>query len=181
VKDAGGTGKSLSGKKFLKAEKVTTKCLETGKELDLGFVGNIIDVDTEGIKQALNKEILPVIPPLAIDNEGNTYNINADIAACQIAKALKARKLVFLSDVPGILRDQNNEESVISTITVDEVDDLIKRNIISGGMAPKIKSAEEALLAGTNKVHIIDGRIKHSLMLEIFTDRGIGTEIVKKR
>jgi len=181
VKDAGGTGKSLSGKKFLKAEKVTTKCLETGKELDLGFVGNIIDVDTEGIKQALNKDILPVIPPLAIDNEGNTYNINADIAACQIAKALKARKLVFLSDVPGILRDQNDEESVISTITVDEVDDLIKRNIISGGMAPKIKSAEEALLAGTNKVHIIDGRIKHSLMLEIFTDRGIGTEIVKKR
>ena len=181
VKDAGGTGKSLSGKKFLKAEKVTTKCLETGKELDLGFVGNIIDVDTEGIKQALNEDILPVIPPLAIDNEGNTYNINADIAACQIAKALKARKLVFLSDVPGILRDQNDEESVISTITVDEVDDLIKRNIISGGMAPKIKSAEDALLAGTNKVHIIDGRIKHSLMLEIFTDRGIGTEIVKKR
>jgi acetylglutamate kinase len=83
--------------------------------------------------------------------------------------------------VPGILRDQNDEESVISTITVDEVDDLIKRNVISGGMAPKIKSAEEALLAGTNKVHIIDGRIKHSLMLEIFTDRGIGTEIVAHR
>jgi acetylglutamate kinase len=181
VKDAGGSGKSLSGKKFLKAEKVTTKCLETGKELDLGFVGNITDVDTEGIKKALNEDILPVIPPLAIDNEGNTYNINADIAACQIAKALKARKLVFLSDVPGILGDQNDEESVISTITVDEVDDLIKRNVISGGMAPKIKSAEEALLAGTNKVHIIDGRIKHSLMLEIFTDRGIGTEIVAHR
>jgi len=181
VKDAGGTGKSLSGKHFLKAKKVTTKCMNTGKELDLGFVGSIVDVDTRKISEALNEDILPVIPPLAIDNEGSTKNINADIAACQIAKALKARKLVFLSDVPGILRDQNDENSVISTITVDEVDDLIKRNIISGGMAPKIKSAEEALLAGTNKVHIIDGRIKHSLMLEIFTDRGIGTEIVKHR
>ena len=181
VQEAGGKGRQLSGKKFLVAEKVTTQCIESGKELDLGFVGNIVNVDTKQILKALEEEVLPVIPPLAIDSEGNTYNINADIAACQIAKALKARKLVFLSDVPGILRDQEDESSVISTITVDEVDDLIKRNIISGGMAPKIKSAEEALLAGTNKVHIIDGRIKHSLMLEIFTDRGIGTEIVKER
>ncbi len=181
VQEAGGKGEQISGKNFLKAEKVTTKCIETGNELDLGFVGNIVDVDTKQILEALKNDVLPVVPPLAIDNEGNTYNINADIAACQIAKALKARKLVFLSDVPGILRDQKDEESVISTITVDEVDELIKRNIISGGMAPKIKSAEDALLAGTNKVHIIDGRIKHSLMLEIFTDRGIGTEIVKHR
>jgi acetylglutamate kinase len=118
---------------------------------------------------------------LAIDEEGQTYNINADIAACQIAKALKARKLVFLSDVPGILRDPEDEGSVISTITVDEVEGLIERGIISGGMAPKIKSAEEALRAGTNKVHIIDGRVKHSLMLEIFTDSGVGTQIVKNR
>ena len=181
VQEAGGKGRQLSGKKFLTAEKVTTKCMESGKELDLGFVGNIVNVETTQIMEALEKDTLPVIPPLAIDGEGNTYNINADIAACQIAKALKARKLVFLSDVPGILRDQKDENSVISTITVDEVDDLIKRNIISGGMAPKIKSAEEALLAGTNKVHIIDARIKHSLMLEIFTDKGIGTEIVKSR
>ena len=181
VNDAGGKGKPLSGKNFLKAAKATTQCSETGEELDLGYVGKIIDVDTRPIMKALEEEILPIIPPLAIDENKHPYNINADIAACQIAKALKARKLVFLSDVPGILRDQDDEDSVISTITVDEVDGLIERGVISGGMAPKIKSAEEALRAGTNKVHIIDGRIKHSLMLEIFTDRGIGTEIVKQR
>ncbi len=181
VQDAGGKGRQLSGKKFLTAKKATTQCSDSGKELDLGFVGSIVDVNTKQIFEALEEDVLPIIPPLAIDNKGNTYNINADIAACQIAKALKARKLVFLSDVPGILRDRDDENSVISTITIDEVDELINRKIISGGMAPKIKSAEDALLAGTNKVHIIDGRIKHSLMLEIFTDRGIGTEIVKQR
>lgn len=181
VHEAGGKGASISGKNFLKAEKAKTQCQDTGKDLDLGFVGEVVHVDTSPILKTLEGEVLPVIPPLAIDDNGQTYNINADIAACQIAKALKARKLVFLSDVPGILRDSEDEESVISTITVDEVDELIERGIISGGMAPKIKSAEEALRAGTNKVHIIDGRIKHSLLLEIFTDRGVGTEIVKQR
>ncbi len=181
VHDAGGKGIALSGKGFLKAEKTTTKCQDSGKDLDLGFVGHVVHVDTSPILHAMNEDVLPVIPPLAMDEDGQTYNINADIAACQIAKALKARKLVFLSDVPGILRDPEDEESVISTLTVDEVDGLIDRGIIGGGMAPKIKSAEEALRAGTNKVHIIDGRIKHSLMLEIFTDSGVGTEIVKMR
>ena len=181
VHDAGGKGTSISGKNFLKAAKAKTHCQDTGKELDLGFVGEVVHVDTAPTLKALSENVLPIIPPLAIDEEGQTYNINADIAACQIAKALKARKLVFLSDVPGILRDPEDEGSVISTITVDEVEGLIKRGIISGGMAPKIKSAEEALRAGTNKVHIIDGRVQHSLMLEIFTDNGVGTQIVKNR
>ena len=181
VEEAGGKSVPLSGKAFLKAEKITTKCDETGKELDLGFVGKVVDVNIEQIMKALENNLLPIIPPLALDEAGQVFNINADIAACQIAKALQARKLLFLSDVPGILRDKDDESSVISTITVDEVDNLISRGIISGGMAPKIKSAEDALRSGTNKVHIIDGRIKHSLMLEIFTDSGIGTEIIKKR
>lgn len=179
IVESGGKGTPISGKKFLKAKKMNTSCMQTGQELDLGFVGDIYEVNTEEILASLAKELVPVIPPLAIDENGNILNINADIAACKIAQALKARKLVFLSDVPGILRTPGDETSIISTITVKEVDSLIKKGIISGGMAPKIKSAEEALLAGTNKVHIIDGRIQHSLMLEIFTDKGIGTEIIK--
>ncbi len=179
INDSGGKGTPISGKKFLKAEKMSTSCPDTGKEIDLGFVGNILDVDSTEIHEALDKNLVPVIPPLAKENDKNTLNINADIAACKIAKALKARKLVFLSDVPGILQDPSDESSIISSITVKEVDSLISRGIISGGMAPKIKSAEEALLAGTNKVHIIDGRVKHSLLLEIFTDSGIGTQIIK--
>lgn len=180
IADSGGKGIPISGKEFMKAEKMSTSCPETGEEIDLGFVGNVFQVDTSKIHEALNKKLVPVIPPLAIMDEQHTMNVNADIAACKIAQALKARKLVFLSDVPGILKDPEVESSIISTITVEEVDSLIKDGIISGGMAPKIKSAEEALLAGTNKVHIIDGRVQHSLLLEIFTDSGVGTQIIKK-
>jgi acetylglutamate kinase len=181
VSDAGGDGVPLSGKTFLKASKTTTLDADTGESLDLGFVGRIVDVDTSRMREALDSGAIPVIPPLGVDDAGQTYNINADIAACEIAMAVGARKLVFLSDVPGILRDPDDEESIIPTVTVDEVDSLIEHNVITGGMAPKIKSAEAALRSGVNKVHIIDGRIKHSLMLEIFTDTGVGTEIVRQR
>lgn len=181
VSAAGGKGMTLSGKEFLKASKTTTRDPKTGSALDLGFVGEIVDIDVSPILDALSSGALPVIPPLAVDEDGQVYNINADIAACEIAMALNARKLVFLSDVPGILRDAEDEESIIPTVTVDEVDSLIEHNVITGGMAPKIKSAEAALRSGVNKVHIIDGRIKHSLMLEIFTDTGVGTEIVCDR
>ena len=181
VKEAGGKGKTMSGKTFLKAARATTKCSETGKEIDLGYVGDVVKVNQTQIIDALDSGVLPVIAPLALDEHGDTYNINADIAACRIAKAIKARKLVFLSDVPGILRNPDDEKSIISTITVDEVDQLIDSGVISGGMAPKIKSAEDALRAGTRKVHIIDGRVRHSLLLEIFTDSGIGTEIIRNK
>lgn len=181
VTTAGGKGIALSGKKFLKASKATTNDPKTGNEVDLGFVGEVVSIDVAPIHDALNSGVLPVIPPLAVDDTGQVYNINADIAACEIAMALRARKLVFLSDVPGILRDSEDEESIIPTVTVDEVDSLIKYKVITGGMAPKIKSAEAALRSGVNKVHIIDGRIKHSLMLEIFTHTGVGTEIVCDR
>jgi acetylglutamate kinase len=177
IQESGGQGVTLSGKSILKAEKMFTECKETGKQLDLGFVGDVSEVQTEAINKILDQNLIPVIAPLALGDDKNTYNINADIAACKIAKSLKARKLVFLSDVPGILQDKDDESSIISSITVNEVDNLINNNVISGGMAPKIKSAEEALRAGTKKVHIIDGRIKHSLLLEIFTKSGIGTEI----
>ncbi len=178
IDEAGGTAMQISGKKFLKARKMTSKCSETGKELDIGFVGEVYHVDPEHILAALDKNVVPVIPPLAVDAEGQVYNINADIAACKIAEVLKARKLVFLSDVPGILGDKENPESVISTIKVSEVTKLVKSGVISGGMIPKIQSALHAINAGTRKVHMIDGRVQHSLLLEIFTDKGIGTEIV---
>jgi acetylglutamate kinase len=179
IHESGGKGVTISGKNILKAEKMYTSCVDTGKKLDLGFVGDVSDVQVDEIYKVLENNLIPVIAPLAVGEDEQTYNINADIAACKIAKALKAKKLVFLSDVPGILRNKDDEDSIISSITIDEVDKLIESKVIAGGMAPKIKCAEEALLAGTDKVHIIDGRVKHSLLLEIFTDRGIGTEITK--
>lgn len=176
---AGGRLAGISGKKILSAEKLFLQCPVTGKNLDIGFVGNIIDVDTKEIYAALEQCLIPVIPPLGVGRDGQVYNINADIAACKITEALKARKLIFLSDVPGILRDPNDEGSVIGTIRTDEIQKLIDDKVITGGMLPKVKSSLHALEVGTNKVHMIDGRIKHSLLLEIFTSEGIGTQIVK--
>jgi acetylglutamate kinase len=176
---AGGRGSQVSGKKFLTAERTTTRCAKTGADLDIGLVGEIAAVDTRHVHAALAEGVVPVIPPLGVGADGLVYNINADVAACRIAEALHARKLVFLSDVPGILRDAKDERTLISHITLGEVDGLIQQGVISGGMVPKIRSAEAALRAGTNKVHMIDGRVRHSLLLEIFTDRGIGTEIVR--
>ncbi|MFA7229741.1 MAG: acetylglutamate kinase [Victivallaceae bacterium] len=176
---AGGKAMSISGKDILRAERMYSKCPTTGEQLDIGFVGDIIDVDTTKIFEALESGLIPVIPPLGVGDDGQIYNINADIAACKIAEAVKARKLVFLSDVPGILRNPADMTSVISSIQSDEVEQLIEDKVITGGMIPKVKSCLHALAAGTNKVHMIDGRMTHSLLLEIFTDSGIGTEIVK--
>ena len=176
---AGGKVASISGKRILNAEKLIHKCPDTGEDLDIGFVGNILDVNTKEIFEALEQGLIPVIPPLGVGADGQVYNINADIAACKIAEALKARKLIFLSDVPGIMRDIDDEETVIGTIRTDEVKKLIAEKIIFGGMIPKVMSSLHALEAGTNKVHMIDGRVHHSLLLEIFTSEGIGTQIIK--
>ena len=160
------------------AEKISLKDRKTGNLLDLGNVGSVISVNTEAIDEILAKNSVPVITPVGIDKQGRTYNINADMVASRIAEELHAGKLVFLSDVPGILRNPNDETSIISTIKVDEVEGLIETNTISEGMLPKIQSAMKALQEGTKKVHLIDGRIKHSLLLEIFTDKGVGTQII---
>jgi acetylglutamate kinase len=140
----------------------------------------VVAVDATPIRAMLDANCVPVITPLGRGPDGAVLNINADISACRIAEALQARKLVFVSDVPGILADRQDEHSLISTIRVDEVDGYIARGIIAGGMVPKVLSAVAALRAGTNKVHLIDGRIQHSLLLEIFTDSGVGTQIVKE-
>ena len=130
------------------------------------------------MKEIIAANQVPVITPVGVDAEGRPLNINADIAACKIAGALKARKLVFLSDVPGLLADADDENSLISTLAQHNVERLIEEGIIAGGMVPKLRSAVEALSAGTSKVHLIDGRVQHSLLLEIFTDYGIGTQII---
>ena len=175
----GGKAHGLSGKGILHAERLSMNDRKTGEKLDLGNVGTVISVDTKAIDDLLKKNVVPVITPIGTDRSGRAYNINADMVASRIAEELKARKLVFLSDVPGILRDPENEKSLISTIKINEVEGLIDDRIISGGMLPKIQSAMKALQVGTKKVHLIDGRIKHSLLLEIFTDKGVGTQIIK--
>jgi acetylglutamate kinase len=145
----------------------------------LGFVGEIESVNTEKITDLLNKDKIPVICPLAKDAEGNLYNVNADRVSCEIATSLNAEKLVLLTDIKGILKDEKDEESLIPTLNTEEAKELIKKKVITKGMVPKVKACIEALLAGVRKTHIIDGRIPHSLLLEIFTDKGIGSEIVK--
>jgi acetylglutamate kinase len=173
-----GKAKRVSGKDILKAEKLFVKDPESGEDVDVGFVGHVHDVDAFHIQEIIDSGEVPVITPLAKDEHGNIYNINADIAAAKVAEALKARKLVFLSDVPGLLSDPSDESTLIPSIKVSEVESYIADGTISGGMLPKILSAVEALKAGSKKVHMIDGRMKHSLLLEVFTDHGVGTQII---
>lgn len=175
----GGKMIGLSGKSVLHALRTKSADPETGEQQDIGFVGEISAVNTAPIMEALETGLTPVITPLGVGIDGQVYNINADIAACRIAEAIHARKLVFLSDVAGVLADCENPDSVIPTIRTDEIDGLVRRKVLSGGMLPKIKSCVEALDSGINKVHLIDGRINHALLLEIFTNHGIGTQIVR--
>ncbi|MBU2584053.1 MAG: acetylglutamate kinase [Bacteroidetes bacterium] len=143
---------------------------------DLGFVGEVTDVNSSFVKNLLKDGYLPVIAPIGVDENGTVYNVNADIAAGSIAGAIDALKLVYMTDIEGV---KINGEFV-SHLTQTEVENYIKRGIINGGMIPKVKSALDALESGVQKVHIIDGRIPHALLLEIFTNDGIGTEIVSK-
>ena len=176
---SGGKGVTISGKGIMRAEKLYSTDPATGGKIDIGFVGKVISVDVNPILDALRYKFIPVVTPLAMDFFHQPYNINADTAACEIAKALKARKLVFLSDVPGVLRDPKDEKSLISVIKTSEVDSLIAEKVLTGGMLPKIQSSVSAIKAGTREVHMVDGRIPHSLLLEIFTNSGVGTEIIE--
>ena len=153
---------------------------ETQEALDWGFVGRVTSVDTEPINAYLKSEIVPVITPLGKGPNGHLYNINADDAATAIAVALKARKLVFLTDVPGLLLDPEDKTSIISSLHLGEVDELIDRKVISGGMlSPKINGMVGAVKSGIKKAHIIDASMPHSLLLELFTSEGVGTEITE--
>jgi acetylglutamate kinase len=177
INDLGGKAKGFSGTEIFTCRK---KWLQTadGQELDLGFVGEVTAVNLEPIRECIRRSVTPVISPTALGEDGKIYNCNADVAAAQTAIALKARRLFFLSDVPGLLRDINDPDSIISHLQTREVDDLKNAGVIDQGMIPKVDSALAAVNAGVRKVTFIDGRIQHSVLLEIFTDKGVGTEVV---
>ena len=145
---------------------------------DVGFVGEVKSVNSRPIRKLTKANAIPVILPLGIDKTKELYNVNADEAAAKIAAGLQVQKLMILTNVQGIFRDRENPESLIPSLRVDEVENLIREGVITDGMIPKVNACIAALQGGVKKAHIIDGRIKHSLLLEIFTDRGIGTEIV---
>ena len=146
---------------------------------DIGFVGEITEVDPKILFDLLEKDFLPVVAPTGLDSDYNTFNINADDAACAIAKAVNAEKLAFLTDIEGLYKDINDRSSFISRITADEAEELLNSGYIGGGMIPKLGNCIDAVRNGVNNVHILDGRILHCLLLEVFTNKGIGTVMVK--
>ena len=145
---------------------------------DIGFVGEVTKVNTELLNTLLDNDFVPVICPIGSDDEYHSYNINADDAACAIAKAMKAEKLAFLTDIEGVYKDPQDSSTLISELTVSEAHKLVGDGYIGGGMLPKINNCIEAIESGVSRVHILDGRIPHCLLLEIFTNKGIGTAIL---
>ncbi len=146
---------------------------------DIGFVGDIKEVDPKILYDLLEKDFLPIVAPIGLGDNFDTYNINADDAACAIARAVGADKLVFLTDIEGLYKDINDKDSFISRITSSEADALIEEGFIGGGMLPKLNNCTSAIKNGVNRVHILDGRIPHCLLLEIFTNQGVGTAIIR--
>ena len=147
---------------------------------DIGFVGEITEVNPKILYDLLERDYLPIVAPVGLDNDYQTYNINADEAACQIASAVGADKLVYLTDVEGLYRDFNDKSTFISRISTAEADELINGGMIGGGMLPKLTNCTDAIRGGVNRVHILDGRVPHSILLEIFTDKGFGTMFYKE-
>jgi acetylglutamate kinase len=183
INQHGGKAVGLCGKdaNLIQAQKHFAKVTsDTGEQImaDIGFVGDITNVNPKIIQVLEAEGFIPVIAPNGVGEDGQTYNINADTVAGEIAAALRAEKLIILTDTRGILRDKNDEGSLIPTLEISEVDELVQSGIIDTGMLPKVEACITALNAGVEKTHIIDGRISHSILLEIFTERGIGTEII---
>jgi acetylglutamate kinase len=177
IAGARGKPKGMPGDTVLVCQKLTVD--DDGNPVDLGFVGDVTEVKVKLIKKEIADGFVPVISPVAEGYDGKPYNINADLAAGRVASALRARRLVYMSDVPGLLANPADPESLISTLKPSQVEDLKKKGVIDKGMRPKVQSAIRALQEGVQRVHFIDGRLPHSLLLEIFTDKGIGTEIVQ--
>ena len=175
INQAGGNAVGLCGKdaNLLHASKVV---LDDG--VDVGQVGNIDTVNAKILNVLCDAELIPVIAPIATDTEGNTWNVNADTAASEIAGSLKAEKLVFMTDTPGLLRDVKDVTSLIHQLKISEVAELTERGVIAGGMIPKVDACCKALNHGVRKAHIIDGRVTHALLLEIFTQSGLGTLVM---
>ena len=173
----GGAAKGFAGPDIFQCRRIQLNGND-GQALDLGFVGEVTKVNTAPLLECIEQGITPVISPTARGEDGKVYNCNADVAAAQAAIALKARRLVFMSDVPGLLESPKQPDSVIPHLKAGEVDKLKRAGIIDQGMIPKVDSAVAALKSGVEKVSFVDGRVPHAVLLEIFTDEGVGTEVV---
>lgn len=181
MREFGGKAVGIPGTDIFIGERLQEKD-ENGTPIDIGEVGNVIGSLLPRITEALDMEITPVISPLARElGTHKSLNVNADLAAAALAKELKPVKLIYISDVPGVLRDPSEPTSLINSLTRSEALELIEDGTVKGGMIPKICSAVDALNAGVRKVHFVDGRVPHSLLLEIFTNEGIGTEIIRQQ
>ena len=173
-----GAARGFAGPDIFQCRKIALKGA-SGEDLDLGFVGEVVGVNTAPLLECIQRGITPVISPTARGSDGKIYNCNADVAAAQAAIALKARRLVFMSDVPGLMRDPKDPATVISHLRTDEVPELKRLGVVDKGMIPKVDSAVAAINAGVEKVSFVDGRVAHAVLLEIFTDAGVGTEVVR--
>jgi acetylglutamate kinase len=179
IEQLGGSAKALNFRtqNVLFGEK--TSLQHNGERVDLGFVGRVTRVEAAVIRELCQNDVVPVIPSMCIGEDGQKLNVNADTAATAVAQSLEAEKLVFLSDVNGVRRDKNDPESLIHSLTAKEAQELIASGAIEAGMIPKVQACLETLEHGVRKIHIIDGRLRHSLLLEVFTVEGVGTEIVR--
>jgi acetylglutamate kinase len=177
INSLGGVAKGFAGPEIFTCKKLRL-VQPSGDLLDIGYVGEVTGVNAGPLIECIEQGLTPVISPTAVGEDGRIYNCNADIAAAQTAIALKAKRLVFMSDVPGLLRNHNDPASLIAHLKAEEVAGLQQSGIIERGMIPKTNSAVEAIKAGVEKVSFVDGRVPHAVLLEIFTDKGVGTEVV---
>ncbi len=179
INSFGGAAKGFAGPDIFKCRQLWLDDQENpGKKIDIGYVGEVFAVNTAPLLECIAKGITPVISPTARGEDGKIYNCNADVAAAQVAIALKAQRLVFMSDVPGLMRDPKDPATLIAHLKTAEVPGLKAAGIVDKGMIPKVDSAVAAIKAGVDKVSFVDGREPHSVLLEIFTDKGVGTEVV---
>ena len=177
INSLGGVAKGFAGPDIFKCRKSEVKGPD-GHVLDLAYVGEVTSVNTELLLECIAQGMTPVISPTARGEDGHIYNCNADVAAAQVAIALKAQRLVFMSDVPGLLQDPKDPATLISRLSVSQVDGLKQAGVVDKGMIPKVDSAVAAIRSGVEKVSLVDGRVPHAVLLEIFTDAGVGTEVV---
>ena len=177
IQDFGGKARGFAGADIFRCRKFSPPN-DAGTPVDVGFVGEVYDVNIDPLRECIRRSVTPVISPTARGDDGKIYNCNADIAAAKTAVALKARRLVFMSDVPGLLRDPKDDSSLMSHLRLMEVPQLRRAGVIGEGMIPKVDSATAAIESGVEKVQFVDGRIPRSVLLEIFTDAGVGTEVV---
>ncbi len=177
INQLGGMARGFAGPDIFRCRRLQATDPD-GQPLDLGYVGEVVEVNTAPLLECIAQGITPVMSPTARGFDGQLYNCNADVAGAMVAIALRARRLVFMSDVPGLLRDPKDPDTVIPHLVTSEVAELKRAGIVDKGMIPKVDSAVAAIRAGVEKVSFVDGRVPHALMLEIFTDEGIGTEVV---